>query len=129
MQSLLQVGLYLQVSGITPWRAVALVAIVLGVTGVVIGRKALTRSARHISSGRPMGMVALGVGLIDIIGSGLQLSRATGGPGTGNGVIGSGVAIVLGLISMVLGARALAQSRRMGSGSSTAAPVNSREKT
>jgi hypothetical protein len=39
---------------------------------------------------------------------------ADGGPGTGNGVVGGAVALVLGLIATVLGWRALARSRRTG---------------
>jgi hypothetical protein len=37
---------------------------------------------------------------------------AKGGPGTGNGIIGGAVALVLGLIATVLGGLALARSRR-----------------
>jgi hypothetical protein len=73
-----------------------------------------------------MGRTALVLGLIVIICSVLQLSRATGGPGTGNGVVGSGVAIVLGLIGIFLGARALTRYRRMDTGSTT---VTTRERT
>lgn len=112
MHSLLQAGLYLQVSGITPGRAVALIAMVLGVIAVIIGRKALTRSTRNISSARPMGIVALVLGLTGILLSVIRLAQATGGPGTGNGVVGAGVAIVLGLIGMFFGGRALARATK-----------------
>ena len=43
---------------------------------------------------------------------GLVLAVADGGPGTGNGVVGGALALVLGLIAMVLGGLALARSRR-----------------
>jgi hypothetical protein len=57
-------------------------------------------------------MVALAAGLIAIVNGGLNLAIATGGPGTGNGVVGGAVALVLGLIGMILGGMAMARSRR-----------------
>ena len=39
---------------------------------------------------------------------------AKGGPGTGNGVVGGAVAVVLALVAMALGCLALAQSRCTG---------------
>jgi hypothetical protein len=45
---------------------------------------------------------------------GLNLAIATGGPGTGNGVVGGALALVLALIAMVLGEVALALPRRVG---------------
>ncbi|MBD0843771.1 hypothetical protein ICC28_34540 [Streptomyces sp. TRM68416] len=44
----------------------------------------------------------------------LNLALADGGPGTGNGVIGGAMAVVLGLIATALGRQALARSRRSG---------------
>jgi hypothetical protein len=49
-----------------------------------------------------------------MVNGGLNLAIATGGPGTGNGVVGGAVALVLGLIATVLGGLALARSRRTG---------------
>jgi len=49
--------------------------------------------------------VALLTGLIAMVNGGLNLAVATGGAGTGNGVVGGAVALVLGLI---------ARSRRTG---------------
>ena len=51
-------------------------------------------------------------GLIGAINGGLNLAIATGGPGTGNGVIGGAAAFVLGVIAVAIGALALARSRR-----------------
>jgi hypothetical protein len=59
-------------------------------------------------------IVALVAGLISVVNGGLNLAIATGGPGTGNGVVGGAVALVLGLIATVLGGLALARSRRTG---------------
>ena len=58
-------------------------------------------------------MVALAAGLIALVNGGLNLAMATGGPGTGNGVVGGAAAVVLGLIGMALGGLALASSRRI----------------
>jgi hypothetical protein len=55
--------------------------------------------------------VALAAGLIALVNGGLNLALATGGPGTGNGVVGGAAALVLGLIGMALGGLALARSR------------------
>jgi hypothetical protein len=57
-------------------------------------------------------IVALATALIAVVNGGLNLAMATGGPGTGNGVVGGAAALVLGLIGMALGGLALARSRR-----------------
>ena len=51
-------------------------------------------------------------GLIAAVNGGLNLAMATGGPGTGNGVVGGAAALVLGLIAVALSGLALARSRR-----------------
>ena len=56
--------------------------------------------------------MALVAGLIAVVNGGINLAIATGGPGTGNGVVGGAAALVLGVIAMVLGGLALARSRR-----------------
>jgi hypothetical protein len=48
------------------------------------------------------------------VNGGLNLDIATGGHGTGNGIIGGAAALVLGLIATALGGLALARSRRTG---------------
>jgi hypothetical protein len=57
-------------------------------------------------------MVATMAGLLAAVNGGLNLAIATGGPGSGNGVVGGAAALVLGLIAMALGGLALARSRR-----------------
>jgi hypothetical protein len=47
-----------------------------------------------------------------VIGGVLNLATANGGPGSGNGVIGSAQALVLGLAGMVLGGLAMARFRQ-----------------
>jgi multidrug transporter EmrE-like cation transporter len=116
MQNLFSPDLLLQVRGITPGRAEALVPAVLGLIGIIIGFIALARAKRNIPLGRPMAIIALGLGLISIILSGLHLARATGAIGTGSGRLGAIVALVFGLIGAVAGWRALAKLRRMAGG-------------
>lgn len=62
--------------------------------------------------GRLGAIVPLIAGPVAVVHSGLSLATATGGPGSGNGVVGSAAALVLGLIATVLGGLALARSRR-----------------
>lgn len=113
MQSLLEVDLLLQVRGITPGRAAALLAGVVGLISVGIGWWALIRSTRDTGSVRIMAIVALVVGLTGVVLSGLHLARTTGGFGTGGGRAGAIIGLVVGLIGMVLGGRALARPRRI----------------
>jgi hypothetical protein len=47
-----------------------------------------------------------------VVNGGVNLAIATGGPGSGNGVVGGAAAFVLGLIAVVLGGLALARRRR-----------------
>jgi hypothetical protein len=101
------------VQGLTPRRLWATTTAALALSSVVIGGLALRRSANH--SGKrngSMGRIALVAGLIAVVSGGLNLAMATGGPGTGNGVVGAAAAFVLGLIGLVLGGMALARSRR-----------------
>ncbi len=60
-------------------------------------------SSRSAASGRLEAIVALVTGLIAAVNGGLVLAVANGGPGTGNGVVGSAGALVLGMIAMALG--------------------------
>jgi hypothetical protein len=101
------------VYGLTPRRLWAAVAAGLALVGVVIGGLALRRSTDPSGHGGRLGAtVALAAGLIALGNGGLNLAVATGGPGTGNGVVGGAAAVVLGLIGMALGGLALGRSRR-----------------
>jgi len=95
---------------ITSGRAQALVALVVGLISVVLGARALSRSAAGQGSRRTT--AALGVGLIGMLLSGLHLANAKGGIGTGSGRLGGMVALVVALIGTALGGLALARSRR-----------------
>jgi hypothetical protein len=101
------------VYGMTPKRIWATVVILLALVGVVVGVMALYRAAGGIGNyGRRGAMMAVVAGLIAAVNGWLVLAFATGGPGTGNGVVGGAGAFVLGLIAAALGGLALFRSRR-----------------
>ena len=101
------------VHGLTVRRLWATTAMALGLAGVIIGSMALLRAARRSGNhGRNGAALALVAGIIAVVNGGLNLAVATGGPGSGNGVIGGAAAFVLGLIGMALGGLALSRSRR-----------------
>ena len=102
------------VYGITLRRFWATTVVVLALVGVGIGGLALARPANRLgTAGRLKSIVALVAGLVAVVNGGLVLALATGGPGTGNGVVGGAGALVLGLIAMAIGALALARSQRL----------------
>ena len=97
--------------GMTSGRLESILAGVAGIISIVIGRLAL-RSTNRNGSGKQKSIVALAMGLICLIASGIHLSRSyTASFGTGSGKAGAIVALVLGLIGMVLGGLALARSK------------------
>lgn len=101
------------VHGLTPRRLWATAASGLALVGFVCGGIAMNRAARRVGNhGRRGAIVALLVGPIAAINGGLNLAVASGGPGTGNGVVGGAAAFVLGLSALALGAMALTRSRR-----------------
>jgi hypothetical protein len=99
------------------------VAALLGLIGTVIGGLALIRSNRRnhdnadnsTTDARGRATAAFVLGLISLVLGGLFLATADGGPGTGNGVVGSGAAIVLGPIAIILGGLTRARRRAAGS--------------
>ena len=78
----------------------------LGLAAAVLGARALARARRpadRTSSAAPDHRpTALLLGLSAVLLGGLFLAAADGGPGTGNGVVGSAAAIVLGSIAIGL---------------------------
>jgi uncharacterized membrane protein len=97
----------------TPARIWASVAALVALVGVVIGGLALARSRRRIGNGGRKGaIVALVAGLTGVVNGAVNLAVADGGLGTGNGVAGGALALVLGLVGAVLGWLVLARSRR-----------------
>jgi hypothetical protein len=100
---------------VTPKRAMASTAAVVGLISAVIGGSALVRSIRRIGNrGRNGAIVALVLGPISLVLGGAVLATAEGGVGTGNGVAGAVIAVVLALAGTALSGLALARSRRPG---------------
>jgi hypothetical protein len=84
----------------------AIVGVLLGLMGVVMGGLALARSsARRAAAGVKAGLIGLALG-------GLIWVTSSGGVGTGKGVGGAIVAMAVGLLGTILGGLALARSRR-----------------
>lgn len=82
------------------------IAALVGLAAVVVGWRTFRRHDRF--SARPTTVV--GIGVATVVAGVTFLGLADDGPGSGNGVIGSGAAVALGLLAIVLGA--LAQVRR-----------------
>ena len=102
------------VYGLTQRRQWALVVLAAALVSVIIGVLALRKSVRRFSifKGISAPIVAIVAGLFALINGGINLTTANGGPGTGNGVLGSAQALVLGLIGAILGGLAIARFRR-----------------
>jgi len=94
-------------------RVGAIVAAVLGLAGVVIGGLALARPAGRFGVKRLGGVISLTTGLICMALGALVVATSDGGIGTGNGLGGAYVALVIGLVAVVLGGVALVRSRRL----------------
>ena len=109
MQSFFPTDLFLQI--ITTGRLTSIIAAVVGLISVVIGRLALSRSGRRAGSGQFMSIVAIVIALISTILAVYHLARTTGGFGTGKGRAGAIVALVIGLVGITLGVKALFRSR------------------
>jgi hypothetical protein len=92
----------------------AIVAIVLGLIGVIIGALALAHPAGRFGTGngRLGANVALAASLIGVALGALVVATSDAGIGTGNGRGGAYVALVVGLIGTALGARASRSASR-----------------
>ena len=88
-----EVGTY----ALTTGRLWSVLAGLLGLAGVAAGGWALARSARRAA------VVALVAGVAGAAVGGLVVIAAQGGPGTGYGIVGGYVALVVGLVAVVLG--------------------------
>jgi uncharacterized protein DUF6223 len=105
------------VYGLTARRLWATTTALVALVGVAIGAIALVRPASRFGpdSGRLGANLVLAAGLIAAINGWLNLAVATGGPGSGNGVVGGAAAFVLGIVALTLGGLALARYRRTAS--------------
>lgn len=102
------------VYGLTSKRQFALAALGMALLSVILGWWTFRKSAAHTSilHGKSWPVVAIVTGLIAVIGGILNLATSNGGPGSGNGVLGSAQALVLGLTGIFLGGLAIARFRR-----------------
>ncbi|WIX87755.1 DUF6223 family protein [Amycolatopsis sp. DG1A-15b] len=88
---------------LTPGRLWSLIAVVFGVAGVVAGGLALARGRGAV--------VALAGGLAAVVIGGWVVAAAKGGPGTGYGIVGGYVDLVIGVAALVLGGLSMGRSR------------------
>lgn len=106
-------------------------AAVIGLVGAVIGGRALARARDRASAGTAAGSTtarngateAVVLGLVSLGLGGLFLAAADGGPGTGNGVVGSIAALVLGPIAIALGGLARTRGRVVLRSSTSSDPL------
>jgi hypothetical protein len=99
------------VQGLTARRLWASIVALLALAGAIIGGRAVSRpSSSDIRSHGAK--LSVGLGLIGLVNGALNLALATGGPGTGNGVVGAAAAVVLGLVAVATGGIALSRTRR-----------------
>ncbi|MFB8754955.1 DUF6223 family protein [Streptomyces sp. NPDC059852] len=99
-------------------RTGANLALGTGALGLAIGWLVAGRVARRragTSSARTGGWAAVAVGTVGTVLAVLHLATASGGPGTGNGIVGAVVAVPLGLGAVFLGRRALTRFSSSGS--------------
>lgn len=93
-----------QTYGMTAGRAWSLVGGALGLVGVVLGVMALAGRFRLPVVTLALGVAGAVIGLVVV-------AMAQGGPGTGYGIVGGYVSLVVGLVAALLGGIAL---RRRG---------------
>lgn len=91
-------------------RLVATAAAALALIGVAVGGLSVARPTGRFGTARG-GLGAVVVGIAGSVSGGMILAFAKGGPGSGNGVVGGAVALVLGVVAIALGGIALARSR------------------
>ncbi|WP_035855404.1 DUF6223 family protein [Cryptosporangium arvum] len=93
------------VYSLTTGRLVASTAAVIALAGVVLGGVALARAGRRASA------AALATGGAGALAGAFVVATADGGPGSGSGIVGGFVALVLGLTAALLGGLARRRTR------------------
>ncbi|WP_199516777.1 DUF6223 family protein [Nucisporomicrobium flavum] len=91
-------------------RLVPSIAALIALAGVVVGGWALARTGR--AGAERAAAAAMTAGLVSAVVGGLHAANAAGGLGTGNGLAGAVVALVLGAIATVIAGLALLRTRR-----------------
>ncbi|MFZ3572437.1 DUF6223 family protein [Streptomyces sp. BH097] len=108
MSGLLSMAAEVDSTTLTADRVWATSAALLGLVGLVVAGLALVRADRRYAVGaQAAGLVAVVIGV-------LNLALADGGPGTGNGVVGGAVALVLGVAAAAVGRLARRRAGRDG---------------
>jgi hypothetical protein len=102
------------VYGLTYKRQFALAALGLALLSIIAGWRSFRRSAAHTPVYRDKAWPATAIiaGVPAVIGSVFNLATSTGGPGSGNGVLGSSQGLILGLTGIVLASLSIVRSRR-----------------
>ena len=98
------------IHGATGRRLWATSVVLLALASVSVCVVALARSASRFTT-VPWRFGTLIIGLIATVNGVLVLTLATGGPGSGNGVVGGAAALVLGLAATAMAGKGLARSR------------------
>ncbi len=97
---------------LTAGRLWSLVAIALGLIGLVTGVAAGARILGGPSTQRRNAILALVAALACSVIGGTVVLFADGGPGSGSGIVGGFLAVLIGLVAIGLGRRALKRSHR-----------------
>ncbi|GIG66207.1 DUF6223 family protein [Phytomonospora endophytica] len=101
------------VTGWTADRVIATSAALVALAGAVVGVLALFRAARGTGDGRRRGgRLAVALSVLGALAGVFVIVTADGGPGTGNGIVGGYLAVVVGLAGIALVWLARARARR-----------------
>jgi len=98
------------VTGLTTDRAFATAAALVALAGAVFGGLAL-RAVRRSRGGRRSALAAVALTALGAVVGVIVVVTADGGLGTGNGIAGGYIAIVVGAVGAVLAGLALARGR------------------
>lgn len=99
--------------GMTSGRLGPTLTALMGLLGLIAGGVALVRATGRTGSrgGKKQAISALVLGTSSLGLGTLFAAQADGGPGTGNGIVGAWLAMLLGVIGLTLAVLALARTR------------------
>ncbi|MGS0684966.1 DUF6223 family protein [Nakamurella sp. GG22] len=97
---------------LTAGRLWSLVAAAVGLIGLVTGGAARARILGGPRTQRRKAILALVAGLAGSVIGGTVVLFADGGPGSGSGIVGGLLAVLIGLLAMAVGGRVLKRSHR-----------------
>jgi peptidoglycan/LPS O-acetylase OafA/YrhL len=90
----------------------SLIAAAFGLIGLVTGLLVRTRLLAGARTRRRNAGLALAAGLAGSVIGGLVVAFADGGPGSGSGIVGGYLAVLIGVVAMTLGVLGLNRSHR-----------------